>query len=171
MGSAACRAAASGERLPPQTGSRQGGAVRGPSGSLTPAGGGGGRGGRRRQAAGGAHSPGVPYGAHGTTYTGPPARRAGGRGAPLLHPLRAAPAALAARPSGSRAAGGRGDGGSERERGEKSGEEGKEIFALEAHGGSWQYIKGRRLGEGREVPADLKVQSLCLPSRPSAARK
>lgn len=77
VGSAACRAAASGGRLPPQTGSRQGGAIRGPSGSLTPAGGGGGRGGRRRQAAGGAHSPGVPYGADGTTYTGPPAWRAG----------------------------------------------------------------------------------------------
>lgn len=64
------------------------------------------------------------------------------------------------------------EGANEQETGKKSGEEeGKEIFPLEAHGESWQYIKGRRLGAGGEVPADLKVQSLCLPFWPSVPRK
>lgn len=65
------------------------------------------------------------------------------------------------------------EGGNGRETAEESEEEeeGKEIFPLEAHGGSWQCIKGRRLGAGGEVPADLKVQSLCLPFWPSAPRK
>lgn len=64
------------------------------------------------------------------------------------------------------------EGANERETREKSGEEQeKEIFPLETHGVSGQYMKGRRLVAGGEVPANVKAQSLRLPFWPSAPLK
>lgn len=151
-GSAACRAAASGGRPAPQTGSRRGGrsaALQEASPRQEVVGAETGGDGKRRAVL--IHRESRTE----TTARHSPARRRGGRARAAFPPPTA---------SGPGGADGRSaPGWKERASGE---EEGKEIVPLEAHGGSWQYIKSRRLGAGGEVPADLKVQSFVFLSGP-----